>query len=47
MKKYVLKRDPNALPERLTRYKGELNEEQFRVVTKRLSRVVDREEGGR
>ncbi|MFN6963506.1 MAG: ATP-dependent helicase [Pyrinomonadaceae bacterium] len=34
MKKYVLKRDAgSALPERLTRYKSELNEEQFRVVT--------------
>ena len=33
MKKYVLKRDQASLPERLTRYKSELNEEQFRVVT--------------
>src|SRR3954468_19865532 len=33
MKKYVLKRDKSALPERLTRYKSELNEEQFKVVT--------------
>lgn len=33
MKKYVIKRDENALPERLTRYREELNEEQFRVVT--------------
>jgi DNA helicase II / ATP-dependent DNA helicase PcrA len=33
MKSYVLKRDPGSLPERLTRYKSELNEEQFRVVT--------------
>lgn len=33
MKKYVLKRDERSLPERLTRYKSELNEEQFRVVT--------------
>ncbi len=31
--RYVLKRDQGALPERLTRYKSELNEEQFRVVT--------------
>ena len=31
--KYVLKRDQASLPERLTRYKSELNEEQFRVVT--------------
>ncbi|MEJ7847411.1 MAG: ATP-dependent helicase [Pyrinomonadaceae bacterium] len=33
MKKYVLKRDQSSLPERLTRYKSELNEEQFAVVT--------------
>ncbi|HXG84035.1 MAG TPA: UvrD-helicase domain-containing protein, partial [Pyrinomonadaceae bacterium] len=33
MKKYVIKRDENALPERLARYRQELNEEQFRVVT--------------
>lgn len=33
MKNYVLKRDPGSLPERLTRYRSELNEEQFRVVT--------------
>ncbi len=33
MKKYVIKRDKNALPERLTRYREELNAEQFRVVT--------------
>src|SRR6478752_6426147 len=33
MAKYVLKRDAGSLPERLTRYKSELNEEQFRVVT--------------
>ena len=33
MKKYVLKRDESSLPERLTRYKSELNEEQFAVVT--------------
>src|SRR5829696_5718133 len=33
MKKYVLKRDQSALPERLTRYRSELNEEQFKVVT--------------
>lgn len=33
MKKYVLKRHETSLPERLTRYKSELNEEQFRVVT--------------
>ncbi|MBC7898895.1 MAG: ATP-dependent helicase, partial [Saprospiraceae bacterium] len=33
MKKYVLKRDQSSLPERLTRYKSELNDEQFAVVT--------------
>ena len=33
MKKYVLKREQGSLPERLTRYKSELNEEQFAVVT--------------
>ncbi|HEX3100556.1 MAG TPA: ATP-dependent helicase, partial [Pyrinomonadaceae bacterium] len=33
MKKYVVKRDQNVLPERLTRYRSELNDEQFRVVT--------------
>jgi DNA helicase-2/ATP-dependent DNA helicase PcrA len=33
MKKYVLKRDEGSLPERLARYKSELNEEQFLVVT--------------
>lgn len=33
MKKYVVKRDRSALPERLTRYKSELNDEQFHVVT--------------
>ena len=33
MKKYVIKRDEGNLPERLTRYRNELNEEQFRVVT--------------
>ena len=33
MKKYFLKRDEGSLPERLTRYKSELNEEQFAVVT--------------
>jgi len=31
--RYVIKRDQKSLPERLTRYKAELNEEQFRVVT--------------
>jgi DNA helicase II / ATP-dependent DNA helicase PcrA len=31
--RYVIKRESGQLPERLTRYKAELNEEQFRVVT--------------
>ncbi len=33
MKKYVIKRAEGSLPEQLTRYREELNEEQFRVVT--------------
>jgi DNA helicase-2/ATP-dependent DNA helicase PcrA len=33
MKKYVIKRDSNSLPEKLSRYQAELNEEQFRVAT--------------
>jgi len=33
MARYVIRRDAGSLPERLTRYKSELNEEQFRVVT--------------
>ncbi|CAN5525394.1 ATP-dependent helicase [soil metagenome] len=33
MARYVIKRDQNALPEKLTRYRSELNDEQFRVVT--------------
>lgn len=33
MKKYIIKRDAGSLPKRLTRYREELNEEQFRVVT--------------
>ena len=33
MKNYVVKRDQNALPEKLTRYRSELNDEQFAVVT--------------
>ncbi|HVE59430.1 MAG TPA: ATP-dependent helicase [Pyrinomonadaceae bacterium] len=33
MKKYVIKRDEGSLPEKLTRYREELNAEQFRVVT--------------
>lgn len=32
-KRYVIKRDQAGAPERLTRYRQELNEEQFRVVT--------------
>jgi DNA helicase-2/ATP-dependent DNA helicase PcrA len=32
MAKYVIKRDAGSLPERLNRYKQELNEEQFRAV---------------
>src|SRR2546423_11545744 len=33
MPRYVIKRDQNALPEKLTRYRSELNDEQFHVVT--------------
>lgn len=33
MANYVVKRDRSALPEKLTRYKSELNDEQFAVVT--------------
>ncbi|MBK6750824.1 MAG: ATP-dependent helicase [Acidobacteria bacterium] len=33
MARYVLKRDKSSLPDKLTRYKSELNDEQFRVVT--------------
>jgi DNA helicase-2/ATP-dependent DNA helicase PcrA len=33
MKKYVIKGDTRSLPEKLSRYREELNEEQFRVVT--------------
>lgn len=33
MARYILKRGPGGPPERLTRYKSELNEEQFAVVT--------------
>ncbi len=40
MKKYVIKRDKNALPERLTRYRNELNEQQFRVVTAKPNAVL-------
>ncbi len=37
MKKYVIKRETGNLPERLTRYRNELNEQQFRVVTAKPS----------
>ncbi len=40
MKKYVIKRDETSLPERLTRYRQELNEEQFRVVTAKPSAAL-------
>ncbi|HYY59302.1 MAG TPA: UvrD-helicase domain-containing protein, partial [Pyrinomonadaceae bacterium] len=33
MKRYVIKRPEGAAPERLARYRAELNEEQFRVAT--------------
>src|SRR5918911_1684794 len=33
MKRYVIKRTPGGASERLARYRAELNEEQFRVVT--------------
>ncbi|MFT3743366.1 MAG: ATP-dependent helicase [Pyrinomonadaceae bacterium] len=33
MARYVIKRDKQALPEKLTRYRAELNDEQFAVVT--------------
>ena len=33
MARYVIKRDQGSVPEKLTRYRSELNEEQFRVVT--------------
>ena len=33
MARYVIKRDAGSLPERLTRYKLELNDGQFRAVT--------------
>ncbi|CAN5467905.1 ATP-dependent helicase [soil metagenome] len=33
MKKYIIRRDEGSLPEKLTRYREELNAEQFRVVT--------------
>ncbi len=33
MARYVIKRDQGSLPERLARYKSELNAEQFRAVT--------------
>ncbi len=37
MKHYIIKRDESQLPEKLTRYRNELNEEQFRVVTAKPS----------
>jgi DNA helicase II / ATP-dependent DNA helicase PcrA len=40
MKKYVIKRDENSLPEKLTRYGNDLNEEQFRVVTAKPSAAL-------
>ena len=40
MKKYVIKRDEKSLPERLTRYREELNAEQFRVVTAKPSAAL-------
>jgi DNA helicase-2/ATP-dependent DNA helicase PcrA len=33
MKKYIIKSDARSVPEKLARYREELNEEQFRVVT--------------
>ncbi|HEV7643328.1 MAG TPA: ATP-dependent helicase [Pyrinomonadaceae bacterium] len=33
MKKYIIKNDARSLPEKLSRYREELNDEQFRVVT--------------
>lgn len=35
MRKYVIRQSNDSLPERLTRYREELNAEQFRVVTKK------------
>jgi DNA helicase-2/ATP-dependent DNA helicase PcrA len=32
-RKYIIKRDASSLPDKLTRYREELNAEQFRVVT--------------
>jgi DNA helicase-2/ATP-dependent DNA helicase PcrA len=40
MAKYVIKRDGGGLPERLTRYRQELNEEQFRAVTAKPGAVL-------
>ena len=40
MAKYVIKRDAGSLPEKLTRYKQELNEEQFRAVTAKPRRLA-------
>ena len=33
MKRYVIKRPAEAQPEKLARYRSDLNEEQFRVAT--------------
>ena len=40
MKKYVIKRDKSDLPEKLTRYRKELNDEQFRVVTSKTGATL-------
>lgn len=40
MKKYVVKRDRTSLPDKLTRYRQELNEQQFRVVTSKPSAAL-------
>jgi DNA helicase-2/ATP-dependent DNA helicase PcrA len=40
MAKYVIKRDARSLPERLNRYRQELNEEQFRAVTAKPSAAL-------
>ncbi len=40
MARYVIKRDQGSVPEKLTRYRSELNEEQFRVVTSKPSAAL-------
>ena len=40
MAKYVIKRDGGGLPERLARYRQELNDEQFRAVTAKPSAAL-------